>query len=112
VDNSQLHADAMLSNYYDQNWYLDLGASSHVTCQHASLELVDSNFTGQSVSTADGVSHEINGIGSTSVNLGSGSINLKQVLYVLSLTRNLISVGSLIDDGHMVLFTRKQCLIL
>jgi hypothetical protein len=95
----------VLSNYYDHNWYLDSGTSNHVTSQHASLELIDNNYIGQSVSTADGVSHKINGIGSTSVNSGSGSINLKQVLYVPSLTRNLISIGSLTDDGHMVLFT-------
>jgi hypothetical protein len=112
VDNNQLHADAVLSNYYDQNWYLDSGASSHITSQHAILELIDNNYIGQSVSTADGVFHKISGIGSTSVNSGSGSINLKQVLYVPSLTRNLISIGSLTDDGRMVLFTRKQCLIL
>ena len=55
---------------------------------------------------------KINGISSTSINSGSSSINLKQALYVPSLARNLISVGSLTDDGHMVLFTQKQCLIL
>jgi hypothetical protein len=58
------------------------------------------------------MSHEISGIGSTFVNSVSGSINLKQVLYVPSLTWNLISVGSLTNDGHMVLFTWKHCLIL
>ena len=52
------------------------------------------------------------GIGSTTVSSHSGSINLNRVLYVPALTRNLISVGSLIDNGNMVLFTKNQCLIL
>jgi transposase InsO family protein len=37
---------------------------------------------------------------------------LKCVLYVPTLARNLISVGSLTDDGNLVLFTNKQCMIM
>jgi hypothetical protein len=110
-DNPPLHANAVLSNYYDQNWYLDSGASSHITSQQGSLALENNTILGQNISTADGASHQVAGIGSTTVSSHSGSINLKRVFYVPVLTRNLISVGSLTDDGNMVLFTKKKCLI-
>ena len=111
LENPYLQANTILSDYYDQNWYLDSGASSHVIGHQGSLTL-DNNTTRQNVSTADGASHQVAGIGTTTVSSQTGSINLNRVLYVPALSRNLISVGSLTDDGKMVLFTKKQCLIL
>ena len=37
---------------------------------------------------------------------------MTNVLYVPSLKRNLVSVGSLADQGHVVMFTNKSCIIL
>jgi hypothetical protein len=39
VNNIHLYTDAVLSYYYDQNWYFNLGSPSYVTSQHDSLEL-------------------------------------------------------------------------
>ena len=90
---------------------MDSGASSHVIGQQDSLALETYN-PGHSISTADGASHQVSGIGTTTVSSNSGSINLPRVLYVPALTRNLISVGSLTDEGNLVLFTKERCLIL
>ena len=106
LENPYLQANTILSDYYDQNWYLDSGASSHVIGQQGSLTL-DNNTTGQNVSIADGASHQVAGIGSTTVSSQISSINLNRVLYVPALLRIFISVWSLTDDGKMVLFTKK-----
>ena len=56
-DNPPLHANANLSEHYDQNWYLDSGASSHVTSQQGSLALENNTIPGQNISIVDGASH-------------------------------------------------------
>jgi hypothetical protein len=106
------NADYVLGQYYDQNWYMDSRASSHVTGQQASLELISDSLPAQNVTTADGNSHRVGVVGSTTVASTSGGINLHKVLYVLALQHNLISVRSLTDEGHTIVFTDTQCLIL
>jgi hypothetical protein len=73
---SQYNADAVFSNYYDQNWYVDFGASSHLTGDSSNLDLDTHSSSSQTVSTADGVSHPVRGSGSASVSSSSGSIKL------------------------------------
>jgi hypothetical protein len=109
VDHS---AAAAFTDYYDDQWYVDSGATSHVTGQQATLELVHDNSMGHTVTTADGGNHQVSGIGSTTVNTTSGGINLNRVLYVPALRRSLMSVGSLADEGHVLIFTDAHCLIL
>ena len=111
LENPSLQANAVLSDYYDQNWYLDSGASSHVIGHQGSLTL-DNNTTRQNVSTADGASHQVAGIGTTTVSSKTGSINLNRVLYVPALSRNLISVGSLTDKGYIACFDEKKCFLI
>ena len=37
---------------------------------------------------------------------------MTNVMYVPSLKRNLVYVGSLADKGHVIVFTNKKCLVL
>ena len=55
--------------------------------------------------------HQVDVVASSSVNTGTGAIKLHNVLYVPALQRNLMSVGSLIDDGRVIIFTKQQCLV-
>jgi hypothetical protein len=99
-----------ISEYYDNNWYMDSWASSHVIGQYSNLELVDEPLHTQNVTTGDGQTHRISAIGTTTINSGSWEIKLNKVLYVLALKRNLLSIGSLTDDGLIMVFTNTQCL--
>jgi hypothetical protein len=83
-----------------------------VTGQRANLELLQDNSSNQTVTIADGGSHHINGIGSTTVLTNSGRINLSRILYVPVLKINLMSVGSIADDGYKLVFIKMQCLIM
>jgi hypothetical protein len=92
LEPSQFNADAVFSNYYDQNWYVDTGASSHLTGDSSNLDLDTYRSSSQTVSTVDGVSHPVQGFGSASVSFWSGSIKLQHILYIPALKRNLVSV--------------------
>ena len=91
--------------------YMDSGASSHITCQKASLELLTDPHPDYNVTTTDGNPYSVDRIGNANVLSDEGpGIKLQNVLYVPSLRRNLMSVKSLTDTGLFVYFTNKNCL--
>ena len=73
---SQFSTNAVFSNYYDQNWYVDSGTSSHLTGDSSNLDLDMYNSSGQTISTANGGSHLVQGSSSANVSSGSRSIKL------------------------------------
>jgi hypothetical protein len=91
---------------------MDSGTTNHVTGQRASLALINNNPHGHNITIADGTNLRVGAIGSTTLSSGSGGKNLNKVLYVPVLKRSLMSVGSLTNDGHIVVFTKLYCLIL
>ena len=105
-------AKASLAKYYNQQWYMESRASSHITCQKANPELLHDGHPSYSISTTDTAIHSISRIGSTIVSSNSREIRLPHVFYVFALRCNLISIGSLADKGHAIVFTKSQCLIL
>ena len=106
------NVEASLAKYYNQQWYMDFGATSHVTGQKASLELLQEGHLSYGISKVDGVTHQVSRVGFTTIASTSGEIKLPNVLFVPTLHRNLISVGLLVDQGHAIMFTKSQCLIL
>jgi hypothetical protein len=103
-DPNQLNADAVFSNYYNQNWYVDSSTSNHLTGDRSILNSGPLNHSGQSISTIECISHPVHGSKSANVPLGFGSIKLQNILYVPALCRNLISVGRLTDQQHVLIF--------
>ena len=65
-------------------------------------------FTTQ-VELGDDSTYKIEGVGSTSRQLDSGTVlHIDDVLYVPSLKKNLLSVAGLEDKGYKVLFMDKK----
>ena len=57
----------------------------------------------------DESTYKIEGVGSTTLKLDSGMVwHIDDVLYVLGLKKNLLSVASLEDKGYIVLFMDKK----
>ncbi|KAG0575114.1 hypothetical protein KC19_VG319600 [Ceratodon purpureus] len=92
-------------------WYMDSGASRHVTRSPGHLKLITPSMERNLVTTADGERHLVGGSGDVNVQTDCGETKMTNVMYVPSLKRNLVSVGSLADKGHVV-FTDKKCLVL
>ena len=92
-------------------WYLDSGASGHVAADHEKLDLQPSTLGVQirEIRTGGGESHPMKGSGTATVQTKFGGIKLKEVQYVLSMTKNLVSVGAFADSGYRVIFESHQC---
>ena len=93
-------------------WYMDSGATTHVTGTKAQLTELTESSTGRGIRAAGGENHAVHGIGNASVNTESGAINMTNVLYVPSLKKSLMSVGALTDSGCLVYFSATNCYVL
>ena len=87
-------------------WYLNSGASNHVTGNRDLLVDVKPTEHNRVVHTAGGQSLPVKGVGSVVIKLPNGEIKtIGNILYVPGLTKNLFSVGSITDKGLTVHFS-------
>lgn len=83
-------------------WYLDNGASNHMTGQRGKFSDLDENVTGE-VRFGDGSTVMIKGKGSIQLNCkNSENRYLREVYYIPSLCNNIISLGQLSEEGNKV----------
>lgn len=87
---------------------LDSRASSHISNDRDKFSQSDSQLSIAKFLTID--STKMLTVGAGYIKL-SGNKTISDVLYVPSVTRNLLSVGKLKDQGHSVLFNPKHCYI-
>ena len=72
------------------SWLVNSGASKHMTGNHGALTSYRKKFTTQ-VELGDDSTYKIEGVGSTSLQLDSGTVlHIDDVLYVLGLKKNLL----------------------
>lgn len=95
-------------------WYLDSGATSHMTCDKRLLDQVDASL--MNIGLADGSSITATGVGSSKFSSMNSvgktvTVTLKQVYYVPSLTSNLLSISKITDEGFTVEFQQDGCTI-
>lgn len=95
-----------------EDWYIDSGASVHMTANRDSLrdmrkheikEIVVANKTSMPVMCAGDT------LLTTCVNNDQFDIRVKNVLYIPNLTTNLLSVSQLIANGNTVSFEKNCC---
>ena len=85
--------------------YLDGGATKHVTPNKRVFEKLEV-VEGSSIQTAGGQSLSVKDKGHVSAN----GIKFGEVLYVPGLTKSLLFVGSLVDDGYKLLLILAKCI--
>lgn len=86
-----------------QVWYLDNGASNHMTGQRGKFKKLDERVTGK-VKFGDGSTVNIRGKGIVSFRCKNGEEKiLKEVYYIPTLCNNIISLGQLSEDGNKVI---------
>lgn len=89
-------------------WYLDNGASNHMTGQRSKFKDLDENVTGQ-VKFGDGSIVHIKGKGSVAIKCKTGEERiLQQVYYIPSLQSNIISLGQLSEDGYKIILSGEH----
>jgi len=97
------------------DWFIDSGATTHMTNNLSFFEVLDQTKT-DNIYIANGTSIKADGIGDGYLDctLDNGTmhrIKVKDVLYVPTLTGNLLSVKKLTSKGKKVEFTDNQCFI-
>ena len=106
--------ESLYVNYATNTWWVDSGATIHVA---NSLQGFDTKRTlrrgERTIRVANGVEAEAKAIGEFTLALNSGfMLRLRNVLYVPSMRRNLVSVSCLDDDGFHCDFGNKRCIIM
>ena len=97
----QKEAGAAYGGYgVDTNWYVDSGASDHVTSELEKMHIHDKYSGKDQVHTANGTGMKISNIGHTTLYNPSGNIHLRNIVHVPNASKNLVSVHKLARDNN------------
>ena len=92
-------------------WYVDSGASNHMKNHEEWISRLEKPEQSGFVKTDDDTSHPIEHIGDVPlIHIGQEG-RLRNVLHVPMITKNLLSVGHIVDQGMQVRFTHLGCFI-
>jgi hypothetical protein len=96
----------------EDTWIIDSGASNNMIGQRDILSFLTKNKFPQKVTLGDDYQYPIKGVGESNYKLDSGTpMKMKDVLYVLGLTKNLLSISSLEKKGFRVAFIDGEVLM-
>ena len=85
----------------DPNWYLDSGATHHVTSDLANLNIRAEEYQGsEQIHVGNGISLPIHHIGTTQLSTPTTTFHLNNVLYVPDISNNLLSVHKFTNDTN------------
>jgi hypothetical protein len=97
----ELHLTGGMETVSD-SWFLDNGASNHMTGDAEKFKMLDETITGK-VRFGDGFAMEIKEKGTILFKCRNGDQwMLSEVYYIPKLCSNLVSLGQLIETGHRV----------
>jgi len=107
-------AETTLTTEEDESdiWFVDSGASSHMTGKKKCFKNFRESNTGVKVYLGDNRGYEIKGHGDFRVPLPDGKIrNISDVWYVPGIKKNLISASKITDQDLKVEFFKSHCII-
>jgi histone deacetylase 1/2 len=97
-------SSAQTSSYgIDTNWYVDSGATDHITSELDKLSVRGKYQGGDQVHTASGSGMAIDHVGHSVLHTPIRPIHLKNILHVPHTSKNLLSVNRLARDNHAFL---------
>lgn len=93
-------------------WWFDSGATNHITGRRNLFASIRDLPEGSNVLTGDNSKHPIKGVGSINVTNTDGEAReITDVLHVPGITKNLISVGQIVERGLQCRFNKHGCFI-
>jgi histone deacetylase 1/2 len=100
----QKSASSTMTSYgVDTNWYVDSGATDHVTSELEKLTVRDKYGGHDQVHSASGSGMEIDHIGSSILRTPTSNIHLHKILHVPQASKSLLSVHRLACDNNAFL---------
>ena len=93
------------------NWYMDSSATNHITTSLNNLTIKENYRGKEKLTIGNGQNLNIKQVGSTSFNLHTNSqpSNLKNILHVLSITKNLLNISHFSNDNKVILEFYVDC---
>ena len=93
----------------DTNWYMDTGATNHITGELEKVTMQE-KYRGhdQVYTAANGAGMKISHIGHAYVRTPTRNLHLKNIMHVPKATKNLISAHRLSHDNHAILETHPH----
>jgi hypothetical protein len=107
-------SNAALSAEMDDSdaWFVDSGASIHRTCNKNWYANFKETQNGASIYLGDDRAHQIKGYGDIPVTLSNGTVHhIRNVVYVLGIKKNLISLSTNTDQNLKVEFFKNYCIV-
>ena len=99
-----------------KSWHVDSGATSHMTISKEIFSEFDPSVKGHVLLAEENTTSEVKGMGSAVIKcIVDGQIReipVQNVLYVPSLSSNLLSVKRLTKDGYSVNFQHDSCKVI
>jgi hypothetical protein len=96
----------------EDTWLIDSGVSKNMTGQRDILSCISEKKFSHKLTLGDNYQHPIKGVGESNYKLNLGnSMKMKDVLYVLGLTKNLLSISTLENKGFRVSFIDGEVLM-
>jgi hypothetical protein len=106
-----LHYSTLTGMIEDDMWIIDSGASRHMTGDQARLSNLNEKKTSHKVDLGDKITYPVEGFGQASIKLKTcNNVHLSNVLYVLGLEKNLVSISFLEDKGNQIDFVDGKVL--
>ena len=94
-----------VSQCRDNVWYVDSGASNHMTSHGEWFKDMQKMENAGYVETGDDTTHPIAHTGNVPLSMTDGKVKyLAEVLHVPNITKNLVSVGQMVEQGLQVRF--------
>ena len=83
----------------DPNFYADSGATTHITNDSGNITKIAPYKGNKSLYVGNGESLKITRVSETNIKTNHGNLNLKNVLVVPDIKKNLLSIGKLTNDN-------------
>ena len=103
--------ESLYIQFSKSTWWIDSGATVHVSNSLQGFHSTSTTLRSErQIKVANGVQADVEAVGDVSLELVNGfMLVLRDVLFVLSLQRNLISVSRLDKDGYGCHFENGKC---
>lgn len=98
----------LTGNFDKNNWYIDSGASKHMTMRREWLSNISTSSITE-VTVANDMKMDVASMGKLKMKCDNVNVTLNEVLYVPNLTTNLLSVSEITSKGFKVIFYATGC---